>query len=140
VLDGENIRFGLNKNLGFSEEDRKENIRRISGVAKLFVDSGQVVLTAFISPFLEDRNQVRKLVEQKELIEIYVKSPLEKCEKRYTKGLYRKEGNGKIKKFTGIYSLYEELINPELVIETNRYSVEECVVQVMIYLEKAQII
>jgi len=140
VLDGDNIRFGLNKNLGFSEEDRKENIRRIGEVSKLFVDSGQIVLTAFISPFQKDRNQVRQLVEQKEFVEVYVKCPLAECEKRDPKGLYQKARNGEIKNFTGIDSLYEEPINPELVIETNRYSVEECVVQVITYLEKTQLI
>ncbi|UKJ83563.1 adenylyl-sulfate kinase (plasmid) [Priestia megaterium] len=140
VLDGDNIRFGLNKNLGFSEEDRKENIRRIGEVSKLFVDSGQIVLTAFISPFQKDKNQVRQLVEQKEFVEVYVKCPLAECEKGDPKGLYQKARNGKIKNFTGIDSLYEEPINPELVIETNRYSVEECVVQVITYLEKAQLI
>ena len=140
VLDGDNIRFGLNKNLGFSEEDRKENIRRIGEVSKLFVDSGQIVLTAFISPFQKDRNQVRQLVEQKEFVEVYVKCPLAECEKRDPKGLYQKARNGEMKNFTGIDSLYEEPINPELVIETNRYSVEECVVQVITYLEKTQLI
>ena len=140
VLDGDNIRFGLNKNLGFSEEDRKENIRRIGEVAKLFIDSGQVVLTAFISPFQEDRHQVRQLVEQNEFVEVYVKCPLAECEKRDPKRLYQKARKGEIKEFTGIDSPYEEPINPELVIETSQYSIGECVFQVMTYLEKSQLI
>ncbi len=134
-MDGDNIRFGLNKNLGFSEEDRKENIRRIGEVAKLFVDSGQVVLTAFISPFQEDRNQVRQIVEENEFIEVYVKCPLDECEKRDPKGLYQKARKGEIKQFTGIDSPYEEPVNPELVIETNKVSIEECVEQVVVYLK-----
>jgi len=140
VLDGDNIRFGLNKNLGFSEEDRKENIRRISEVVKLFVDNGQAVLTAFISPFQEARNRVRQLVEQKGFVEVYVKCLLVKYEKRDQKGLYQRARNGEIKKFAGTDSLYEEPVNLELVIETNRYSVEECIVQVITCLEKAQLI
>jgi adenylylsulfate kinase len=140
VLDGDNIRFGLNKNLGFSEEDRTENIRRIGEVAKLFVDSGQVVLTAFISPFQEDRNQVRQIVEENEFIEVYVKCPLDECEKRDPKGLYQKARNGEIKQFTGIDSPYEEPVNPELVIETNEASIEECVEQVLVYLKEKGLI
>ncbi|MFC3886744.1 adenylyl-sulfate kinase [Bacillus songklensis] len=140
VLDGDNIRFGLNKNLGFSEEDRKENIRRIGEVAKLFVDAGQVVLTAFISPFQEDRNQVRQLVEDNEFIEVYVKCPLEECEKRDPKGLYQKARKGEIRQFTGIDSPYEEPAAPELVVETNLHSVEECVDQVIAYLEERKFI
>ncbi|HWO95197.1 MAG TPA: adenylyl-sulfate kinase [Bacillus sp. (in: firmicutes)] len=140
VLDGDNIRFGLNKNLGFSEEDRKENIRRIGEVAKLFVDSGQVVLTAFISPFQEDRNQVRQLVEENEFIEVYVKCPLDECEKRDPKGLYKKARSGEIKQFTGIDSPYEEPVNPELVVETDKTSIEGCVEQVLAYLKEKGLI
>ena len=140
VLDGDNIRFGLNKNLGFSEEDRKENIRRIGEVAKLFVDSGQVVLTAFISPFQEDRNQVRDIVEEKEFIEVYVKCPLDECERRDPKGLYKKARSGEIKQFTGIDSPYEEPVNPELVVETSKDSIEVCVAKVLEYLKENNLI
>ncbi|WP_026676526.1 adenylyl-sulfate kinase [Fictibacillus gelatini] len=140
VLDGDNIRFGLNKDLGFSDEDRKENIRRIGEVAKLFVDSGQMVLTAFISPFLEDRDNVRKLFDQGDFIEVYVKCPLNECENRDPKGLYKKARNGEIREFTGISSPYEEPLNPEIVIETDQYSIEECADKVIAYLiEKGRI-
>ncbi len=134
VLDGDNIRHGLNHDLGFSEADRTENIRRIGEVSKLFVDSGQVVLTAFISPFQSDRNLVRELLEEDEFIEVYVKCPIEDCEKRDPKGLYEKARKGIIPEFTGISSPYEEPIAPEIVIESNKFSVEECVEQLITYL------
>jgi adenylylsulfate kinase len=140
ILDGDNIRLGLNKDLGFGEKDRKENIRRIGEVAKLFVDSGQVVLTAFISPFEEDRNQVRQLMEDSEFIEVYVKCPLDECEKRDPKGLYQKARKGEIKKFTGIDSPYEEPKNPELILETNKFPLNCCVTQIIRYLEDRQLI
>jgi adenylylsulfate kinase len=140
VLDGDNIRHGLNKDLGFSEEDRKENIRRIGEVSKLFVDGGQVVLTAFISPFLHDRQVVRDLLGEDEFVEVFVKCPIEECEKRDPKGLYVKARQGIISDFTGISSPYEEPENPELVVETNRFSVEECVDQVIAYLKSRQFI
>lgn len=140
VLDGDNIRHGLNKDLGFSENDRTENIRRIGEVAKLFVDNGTIVLTAFISPFREDRNQVRGLLETEEFIEVFVKCPIEECEKRDPKGLYKKARSGKIKQFTGIDSPYEEPLHPELVVETHRYSVEECAEQVISYLQERGLI
>ncbi len=140
VLDGDNIRHGLNKDLGFSAEDRTENIRRIGEVAKLFVDSGQFVLTAFISPFEQDRQLVRNLLETDEFIEIYVKCPLEECEKRDPKGLYKKARNGEIREFTGIDSPYEEPSSPELIVETHLYSIEECVDQVVAYLRHHQLI
>jgi adenylylsulfate kinase len=134
VLDGDNIRHGLNKDLGFSDADRTENIRRIGEVSKLFVDSGQVVLTAFISPFIADRELVRSLLEKDEFIEIYVQCPLEECEKRDPKGLYDKARKGLIKDFTGINSPYEEPLQPELVVNTSEYSVTECVEQIINYL------
>lgn len=140
VLDGDNIRHGLNKGLGFSKADRKENIRRIGEVAKLFVDSGQIVLTAFISPFKEDRLSVRKLFEEGEFIEIYVKCPLSECEKRDPKGLYQKARKGEISDFTGITSPYEEPENPELVIETNRLSIEEAADKIITFLETKKFI
>ncbi|GMB09264.1 adenylyl-sulfate kinase [Thermolongibacillus altinsuensis] len=140
VLDGDNIRHGLNSDLGFSPEDRTENIRRIGEVAKLFVDSGQIVLTAFISPFRQDRELVRQKLEQDEFIEIYVRCPLEQCEKRDPKGLYKKARNGEIREFTGIDSPYEEPLSPELIVETDRYSIEECTEQIISYLQKQNFI
>lgn len=134
VLDGDNIRHGLNKDLGFSEDDRTENIRRIGEVSKLFVDSGQFVLTAFISPFRADRQIVRDLLEEGEFIEVYIKCPLEECEVRDPKGLYDKARKGIIKDFTGIDSPYEEPEHPEIVLESDQYSIEECVEQVIDYL------
>jgi adenylylsulfate kinase len=140
VLDGDNIRHGLNKDLGFSEEDRTENIRRIGEVAKLFVDSGQVVLTAFISPFKADRNLVRDLLEDKEFIEVFVKCPIDTCEERDPKGLYIKARQGIIKDFTGITSPYEEPENPELIIETNKQSIDESVEIIFQYLKQQGLI
>jgi adenylylsulfate kinase len=140
VLDGDNIRHGLNKDLGFSVEDRTENIRRIGEVAKLFVDSGQFVLTAFISPFAQDRQLVRNLVEKDEFIEIYVKCPLEECERRDPKGLYKKARNGEIRDFTGIDSPYEAPVSPELILETDRYTIDECANQVLAYLRNRNFI
>lgn len=140
VLDGDNIRHGLNNDLGFSEEDRKENIRRIGEVSKLFVDGAQVVLTAFISPFQADRQVVRDLLEEEEFVEVFVKCPIDECEKRDPKGLYVKARQGIIPEFTGITSPYEEPQNPELVVETNLYTVDECVDQVIAYLKSRQFI
>jgi adenylylsulfate kinase len=140
VLDGDNIRHGLNKDLGFSEADRTENIRRIGEVAKLFVDSGQVVLTAFISPFQADRKIVRDLLDEKEFIEVFVNCPIDTCEQRDPKGLYVKARQGLIKDFTGINSPYEEPENPELVIDTHNFSIEENVEQVIQYLKQNQLI
>jgi len=127
VLDGDNVRTGLNKNLSFSAEDRKENIRRIGEASKLFVDAGVVVLTAFISPYRKDRDTVRTLLENGEFIEIYVKCPVEVCEQRDVKGLYKKARMGEIKNFTGINDPYEEPLHPELIVETDKLSVEETV-------------
>ena len=124
LLDGDNIRVGLNNDLGFSDEDRKENIRRISEVAKLFADSGKVVMTAFISPYSDDRNEARKLIDN-DFIEIFVNTSLDECIKRDPKGLYKKALNGEIKGFTGIDAPYEEPQNPE--IEIKRMTVEESV-------------
>lgn len=140
VLDGDNIRHGLNKGLGFSEADRKENIRRIGEVAKLFVDSGQIVLTAFISPFQDDRLTVRHLFHEGEFLEVYVKCPLGECEKRDPKGLYQKARDGTIPNFTGISSPYEEPINPELVIETDKLSIDEAAEKVLSFLREKEII
>lgn len=138
VLDGDNIRFGINKDLGFSDEDRKENIRRIGEVSKLFVDSGQVVLTAFISPFREDRDRVRALLEENEFIEVYIKCSIEACEARDPKGLYEKARKGIIKDFTGISSPYEEPLHPEIIVDTEKHSIEECVEQIVQYLKEKE--
>ncbi|KUR60143.1 adenylyl-sulfate kinase [Bacillus safensis] len=125
VLDGDNVRHGLNKDLGFSDDDRKENIRRIGEVAKLFVEQGTIVITAFISPFQEDRHIVRQLVEDGEFHEVFVKCDLNVCEERDPKGLYKKARNGEIPFFTGIDSPYEEPAEPELVLDTGELSREE---------------
>ncbi|MEI3614062.1 adenylyl-sulfate kinase [Pseudogracilibacillus sp. SO30301A] len=140
ILDGDNIRHGLNKDLKFSDKDRQENIRRIGEVANLFVDSGQIVLTAFISPFQADRERVRKLFKKGEFIEIYVKCSLEICEKRDPKGLYQKAREGIIPKFTGISSPYEEPICPELIIETDKLSIEQGANMVIHYLKENKIL
>lgn len=136
ILDGDNIRTGLNKDLGFSPEDREENIRRIGEVAKLFVDAGILVLTAFISPYRRDRDFVRNLVEEGEFIEIYVKCPIEVCEARDVKGLYEKARRGLIKNFTGIDDVYEEPLNPEIIVETDKETVEESANKIVNYLKK----
>ncbi len=140
LLDGDNVRHGLNKDLGFSAEDRKENIRRISEVAKLFVDAGTIVVTAFISPFREDRQIARDLVESDEFMEIYIKCSLEECENRDPKGLYQKARNGQIPDFTGISSPYEEPINPDLIVETDRLSIDEAVDYIIDYLKTNSLI
>ncbi|MFE3575635.1 adenylyl-sulfate kinase [Lysinibacillus sp. NPDC059133] len=129
VLDGDNVRHGLNKDLGFDEAGRKENIRRIGEVSKLFVENGQIVLTAFISPYREDRQVVRELVEAGEFIEVYVKCSVETCEKRDPKGLYKKARNAEIPNFTGISAPYEEPERPEIILDTENYSIDECVEQ-----------
>lgn len=126
LLDGDNVRHGLNKDLGFSDADRVENIRRIGEVAKLFVDSGSIVLTAFISPFISDRAQARELMQEGEFLEVFVDTPLEVCEQRDPKGLYKKARAGEIKNFTGIDSSYEAPVNPEIHLETADKSIEAC--------------
>jgi adenylyl-sulfate kinase len=125
LLDGDNIRFGLNKDLGFSAADRVENIRRIGEVAKLFVDAGLIVTTAFISPFRADRELVRKLLSPGEFFEVYVQAPLEVCEQRDPKGLYKKARAGQIKDFTGIDSPYEAPESAEADLDTSKLSVEQ---------------
>ncbi len=136
ILDGDNIRHGLNKNLGFSPEDRTENIRRIGEVAKLFTDAGIITITAFISPYREDRDAVRRLLNDGEFIEVYVKCPLDVCEERDTKGLYKKARAGEVKDFTGISAPYEEPLNPELTIDSSKLTVEESTRAVLNYLEE----
>lgn len=135
-LDGDNVRHGLNGDLGFSPEDRNENIRRIGEVAKLMVDAGLFTLTAFISPYREDRDQVRRLVKDHEFVEVYQKATIATCEARDPKGLYKKARLGEIKNFTGIDAPYEEPSNPNIVIDTDKLSVEESVEQIISYLEK----
>jgi adenylylsulfate kinase len=126
LLDGDNVRHGLNGDLGFSDEHRVENIRRISEVAKLFVDAGLIVSTAFISPFQSDRQMARNMLGADEFIEVFIDTPLAVCEQRDPKGLYKKARAGEIKHFTGIDSAYEAPRQPEITIETQHYSVEQC--------------
>lgn len=136
ILDGDNIRHGLNKNLGFSPEDREENIRRIGEVSKLFCDAGVITMTAFISPYRADRDKARALVAEGRFMEIYVKVPLDIAEQRDPKGLYKKARTGEIKEFTGISAPYEEPVNAELIVETGKKSLEESVLIVIDYLKK----
>ena len=131
TLDGDNIRHGLCKDLDFSAENRKENIRRIGEVAKLFIESGVITLTAFISPFKEERDKVRKLLADEGLIEIYVKCPISVCEARDVKGMYKKAKANEIKNFTGISSPYEAPENPDLILDTDKESLDESVDKVL---------
>tara|TARA_B100001093_G_scaffold520254_1_gene613969 strand:+ start:348 stop:974 length:627 start_codon:yes stop_codon:yes gene_type:complete len=140
VLDGDNVRHGLCKDLGFSDSDREENIRRIGEVAKLFLDAGVIVLTAFVSPFRADRDKARGLVIAGDFIEIHCAADLSVCEERDTKGLYAKARAGTIKEFTGISSPYEAPEHPELSINTGDVSLESCVDQVIHYLVDQKII
>lgn len=140
VLDGDNVRHGLNKDLGFDEESRKENIRRIGEVSKLFVESGQIVTTAFISPYQADRDTVRALVEEGEFLEVYVACSIEECERRDPKGLYKKARNGEIPNFTGISAPYEAPEKPEIILNTERHSIDECVQQLFDALKEKQFI
>ena len=140
VLDGDNVRHGLNKDLGFSPEDRDENIRRISEVAHLFSDSGTITLTAFISPYRKLREFCRNLQDTDRFFEVYCKAALKTCEERDPKGLYKKARNGEIKQFTGIDAPYEEPENPELILDTDKYNVEECAEQVIEKLKQKNII
>lgn len=127
VLDGDNVRHGINGNLGFSREDRKENLRRIAEVSMLFVDAGILVLAAFISPYKEDREYIRKRFEGDNFLEIYVKCSIEECEKRDPKGQYKKARAGIIKNYTGVSAPYEEPENPDLILDTEKKPLEECV-------------
>jgi len=135
VLDGDNVRHGLSSNLDFSDNDRKENIRRIGEVSKLMFEAGVIVMTAFISPFREDRSEVRKLMPKGDFIEIYCKASLEVCEKRDVKGLYKRARAGEIKNYTGIDSPYEIPENPELIIDTDKESLQESVNNIYSFLE-----
>lgn len=131
VFDGDNVRHGLCSNLGFSVEDRVENIRRVGEMSKLFLEAGVIALTAFISPFRADRERVRSLVPHGDFLEVYCRCPLEICEQRDVKGLYKKARAGEIRDFTGISSPYEEPTQPELVVDTGRLSLEESVAAVL---------
>jgi adenylylsulfate kinase len=140
VFDGDNVRHGLNSNLGFSKDDRQENVRRIGEMCKLFVEAGVIALTAFISPFREDRARVRNLVKEGDFIEIFCDCSLEVCESRDVKGMYGRARRGEIKEFTGISSPYERPDNPELVFDTGDMPLEGCVEGIMAYLMKQGII
>lgn len=131
LLDGDNVRMGLNQNLGFEEKDRIENIRRTAEVAKLMNDAGLIVLTAFISPYRSDRKRAREIIGEENFIEIYVSTPLEECEKRDVKGLYKKARKGEIPNFTGVSSPYEKPDNPEMMVDTSKKPLEECVERVL---------
>jgi adenylylsulfate kinase len=137
VLDGDNVRHGLNKNLGFSAADRAENIRRIGEVAKLFADSGVVTMTSFISPYRQDRDGVRALHDAGQLpfVEVYVRTPIATCEQRDPKGLYKKARAGELKGFTGVDDPYEEPLRPELTVDATAASPQELAAQVLRYLE-----
>lgn len=136
LLDGDNVRHGLSNDLGFSDDHRTENIRRIGEVSKLFIDAGVLVLATFISPFKDDRKFVRNIVNETEFIEIFIKCPLSECENRDVKGLYKKARAGEIPKFTGIDSPYEEPNNPEITIDTSKLSIDESVNEIINYLVK----
>jgi adenylylsulfate kinase len=142
VLDGDNIRHGLNKNLGFSAEDREENIRRIAEVAKLFADAGAVAMTSFISPYRHDRDNARELHNQTGLpfIEVYMNTPIEVCEQRDPKGLYKKARAGAIKHFTGVDDPYEAPLHPELVVDTSKLSPAEAAMMVLGLLEERGVV
>lgn len=131
VLDGDNVRHGLCGDLGFSAQDRQENIRRIGEMAKLFMEAGVIVLTAFISPYSVDRDRVRNMVKQGDFIEVYCEASIETCETRDVKGLYKKARAGEISQFTGISSPYEAPKNPEMIVKSGMDSLEDCVTQVV---------
>ena len=131
VLDGDNVRHGLNRDLGFTDADRVENIRRIAEVGKLMVDAGLVVLTAFISPFRSERDMARALFDEDQFVEVYLDVPLDVAESRDPKGLYKKARRGELPNFTGIDSPYEVPENPELVVPTHELSIDECVAKVL---------
>ena len=140
LLDGDNIRHGMNANLGFSPEDRTENIRRIGEVAKLFTDAGIICLTAFVSPYRADRDKVRELLAPGDFVEVYVEASLETCESRDTKGLYAKARAGEIPEFTGISAPYEEPEKAEVILDTNGKTIEESARELISYLEESGIL
>ena len=140
VLDGDNIRHGLCKDLGFSDEDREENIRRIGEVANLFMNAGIITITAFVYPFINDRHKVRKIIGSKDFIEVYCSADIDVCESRDTKGLYKKARLGEIKEFTGISSPYEAPVNPEIVVDTGTLNLNDSVEEVINYLREQNLI
>lgn len=140
ILDGDNVRHGLNNDLGFSKEDRIENLRRVTEVGKLFVDLGAITIVSFISPYREDRGRIRSAFNSGEFIEVYIKCSLEECERRDVKGLYQKARSGEIKDFTGIDSEYEHPLNPELILDTENSSVDELSDIVINYLIEKNVI
>ncbi|PWJ39407.1 adenylyl-sulfate kinase [Sediminitomix flava] len=125
LLDGDNIRKGINTDLDFSEESRKENLRRIGEIVKLFIDAGTVVMAAFVSPYREDRDKIKELVGEENFVEVFVNCPIEVCEQRDVKGLYKKARNGEIKNFTGISAPFEEPLNPDVVVKTHEMTTDE---------------
>lgn len=135
VLDGDNVRHGLNKDLGFSPEDRNENIRRIGEVAKLFTTAGVINVTAFISPYRNDRDRVRAIMEPGEFVETYVECSVDECERRDPKGHYKKARAGEIPEFTGVSAPYEAPEHPEITVQTHRQTQEECLGTILAYLE-----
>lgn len=136
VLDGDNIRSGINNNLSFTEDDRKENIRRIAEVAKLFLNCGVVTIACFVSPTTEIRAQAKEIIGKENFIEVYIATSFEECEKRDVKGLYKKARNGEIKNFTGLDAPYEPPINPDIKIETKNKTIEESGTELLNYIEK----
>lgn len=140
LLDGDNVRHGLNRDLGFSNEDREENIRRIGEVSKLFADAGLIVLSAFISPFASDRRLIRNLFPAGEFIEVFMDTPLVTCEERDPKGLYRRARSGEIRDFTGIDSPYEAPAHPEITLDTSNLSVDACVDNLLRYLRERELL
>tara|TARA_Y100000766_G_scaffold197909_1_gene170283 strand:+ start:1103 stop:1726 length:624 start_codon:yes stop_codon:yes gene_type:complete len=140
VLDGDNIRYGLCKDLGFSDADREENIRRIGEVANLFMNAGIITITAFVSPFIRDRNKVREIIGSNDFIEVYCAADINICEKRDTKGLYKKARLGEIKDFTGISSPYEAPENPEIVVDTGSLNLNDSVKKIINFLKKENLL
>jgi len=136
LLDGDNIRSGLNSDLGFNKEDRNENIRRISEVARLFVDAGIITITAFISPFIKDREKAKEIIGKENFIEVFIDTPFEECVKRDPKGLYKKALKGEIRNFTGIDSPYEKPINPDIHIETVKFDIKESAEKIIKFLKE----
>lgn len=140
VFDGDNVRHGLCRDLGFSLEDRSENLRRIAEMIHLFIDAGVIALTAFISPLREDREKVRSIVSPENFIEIYCNCPLEICEQRDVKGLYQQARRGEISNYTGISSPYEPPVTPDLTFNTSTQTVNECVKTIILYLKEVEVI
>jgi adenylylsulfate kinase len=140
VFDGDNVRHGINSNLGFSREDRKENLRRIAELSKLFVDAGMIVMAAFISPYKEDREYIRKQFENDNFLEIYVKCSVEECERRDPKGQYKKARAGIIKEYTGVSAPYEEPETPDLILDTEKYDIKTSVKKVLALLDEKKIV